>query len=172
MSTTKAAIWTDQVRTTSLIDLGIVGAIYLLPALTHLLPIPLYLIDPMRLLLFFTLLTTHRTNSLVLAASIPFLSTLFSRHPVFPKNILIASELSLNVMVFHWILSKRNSILLASTVSILSAKVFYYLLKFGFLSLGLLGGALISTALTYQLIPLLLLPLILLGMDRLLDRKE
>lgn len=172
MSTTKAAIWTNQVRTTSLIDLGIIAAIYLLPALTHMLPIPIYLIDPMRLLLFFTLLTTNRMNSLVLAATIPFLSTLFSGHPVFPKNILIASELSLNVMIFHWFLGKKDSILLAGIGSILSAKVVYYLLKFSFISLGLLSGALISTALTYQLIPVLLLPLMLVGMNKLKNREN
>jgi hypothetical protein len=91
MITSKAIVWNDQVRTTSLIDLGIILSIYLLPGLTHVLPVPLYLIDPMRLLLFLTLITTHRVNSLVLAASIPFLSTLFSGHPVFPKNILIAA---------------------------------------------------------------------------------
>ncbi len=157
MSTTKAQVWTDQVRSTSLIDLGIILSIYLLPGLTHILPVPLYLIDPMRLLLFLTLLTTHRMNSLVLAATIPFLSTLFSGHPVFPKSILISAELSLNVMVFHWMMGKKDSLILAGVFSILSAKVFYYLLKFGFITAGLLGGVLISTPLGYQLIPLMVL---------------
>ncbi|MCF7824109.1 MAG: hypothetical protein K9N35_08055 [Candidatus Marinimicrobia bacterium] len=167
MSTTKAAVWANQIRTTSLIDLGIILAIYLLPGLTHVLPVPLYLIDPMRLLLFLTLLTTDRTNSLVLAATIPFLSTFFSGHPVFPKNILISAELSLNVIVFHWIMGKKDSVILAGVASILSAKVFYYLLKYGFITAGFLGGMLITTPLGYQLIPLILLPFILFGLDKL-----
>lgn len=161
-----------EITTTSLVDAGIILALYGLPGLAHVLPIPLHLIDPMRLLLFLTLLTTNRVNSIVLAATIPFMSTLFSGHPVFPKNILIASELSLNVMLFHWILSKKDSILLAGAVSILCAKVFYYLLKFGFISMGLLGGALVSTAFTYQLIPLVLLPLMLLGLNRMIRRNN
>jgi len=172
MITSKAIVWNDQIRTTSLIDLGIILSIYLLPGLTHVLPVPLYLIDPMRMLLFLTLITTHRVNSLVLAASIPFLSTLFSGHPVFPKNILIAAELSLNVMVFHWILGKKDSLIMAGVVSILSAKVFYYALKFGFISAGLLGGVLVSTPLGYQLMPLIVLPLILVGIDRMRDRQS
>ena len=170
MNTTKAAIWTDQVRSTSLIDVGIILAIYLLPGLTHVLPVPLYMIDPMRLLLFLTLLTTHRMNSLVLAATIPFLSTLFFGHPVFPKNILISAELSLNVMVFHWIMGKKDSLIFAGAVSIVSAKVFYYLLKYGFITAGFLGGVLITTPLGYQLIPLILLPFMLFGMDKLRNR--
>ncbi len=172
MNYTKTALWSREVTTTSLVDLGIIVALYILPGLTHVLPIPLYMVDPMRLLLFLTLLTTHRMNSIVLAATIPFLSTLFSGHPVFPKNILIASELSLNVVLFHWILSKKDSLLLAGTVSILCAKVFYYLLKFGFISIGLLGGALVSTAFTYQLIPLVILPIMLIGVDRLIRSKS
>ena len=167
MSNTTAAVWTDRVRTTSLIDLGIILAIYLLPGLTHVLPVPLYMIDPMRLLLFLTLLTTHRMNSLVLAATLPFLSTLFSGHPDFPKNILISAELSLNVMVFHWMIGKKDSLIFAGAVSILSAKVFYYLLKYGCITAGFLGGALISTPLGYQLIPLIVLPFILFGLDKL-----
>ena len=161
MTRAKSLALTPEIKATSLIDLGIVAAIYLLPSLTHLLPVPLYLIDPMRLLLFLTLLTTHRTNSLILAASIPFLSTLFSGHPVFPKNILIAAELSLNVVIFHWIMSRKESVVVAGMVSILSAKLFYYLLKFGFITLGILGGLLITTPLGYQLIPVAVLPVLL-----------
>lgn len=168
MSYSRTAPWTKEITTTSLMDLGIIAALYILPGLTHVLPIPLYMLDPMRLLLFLTLLTTHRMNSLLLAATIPFLSTLFSGHPIFPKNILIASELSLNVMLFHWFLSKKDSIMLAGAVSIICAKVFYYLLKFGFISIGLLGGALVSTAFSYQLIPLVLLPLMLLGLNKMI----
>lgn len=161
MTRTKSITLPANLPATSLIDLSIVAILYLLPGITHILPVPLYLIDPMRLLVFLTLLTTHRTNSLVLAASLPFLSTLFSGHPIFPKNILIATELSLNVMLFHWIFSKRDSVLVAGSLSILISKVFYYALKFGFISAGILGGALISTSLGYQLIPLILLPLLL-----------
>jgi len=167
MTHTRTFTWANQIRAISLIDLGIISALYMLPGLTHLLPIPLYMIDPMRSLLFLTLLTTNQANSLVLAASIPFLSTLFSGHPVFPKNILIAAELSMNVLLFHWILSKKDSVLLAGVGSILVAKVSYYLLKFGFISFGLLGGTLVSTALGYQLIPMLLLPIMLVALDRL-----
>jgi hypothetical protein len=167
MSTTRTSLWTDQFRTTSLIDVGIILSIYLLPGLTHVLPVPLYMIDPMRLLLFLTLLTTNPMNSLVLAASIPFLSTLFSGHPVFPKNILISAELSLNVMVFYWIMGKKDSLLLAGSISIISAKVFYYVLKYGFITAGFLGGVLISTPLEYQLIPIIVLPFMLVGLDKL-----
>jgi len=172
MTYTKTARLSAEIRTTGLVDTGVIAVLYVLPAITHVIPIPLYLIDPMRLLIFLTLLTTSKMNSLILAATIPFLSTLFSGHPIFPKNILIASELSLNVMLFHWIFSRRNSILLAGTVSILVAKLFYYLLKFGFITMGLLSGALVSTALTYQLIPLMVLPLGLTGLNHWIQHSD
>lgn len=149
-----------------LIDLGILTALYLLPAITHVLPLPIYLIDPMRLLLFLTLITTSRSNALVLAASMPLISTLFSGHPIFPKNVIISAELIINVTVFYLLIRRNRSILISGALAILAAKLCYYLIKFGFLSIGLLEGGLISTPLLYQLIPVVLLPVLLLVINQ------
>jgi len=147
------------------VDLGVLAALYLLPAITHLLPVPVYLIDPMRLLLFLTLTTTTRSNAIILAGSMPLLATLFSGHPIFPKNIIIAAELIINVAVFYLLINRTRSILFAGVSAILVSKVSYYLIKFGFLSFGLLEGQLVTTPILYQAVPVILLPVLLVLMN-------
>ena len=162
------------------IGIGVTDAVALLfvlvvPALSHLTAVPFYLLDPMRLAVLGALLASRsRVNGLVLAVALPLLSFGISGHPVFPKCLVIAAELSVNVLLFSWLvkaftarLSSRSGdgaaghltggaapvrIGLAAFISILLSKAFYYGLKALVLGAGLMQMELVSTALWVQLV--------------------
>ena len=78
--------------------------VYLVPTLSHLTSLPFYMIDPMRGAVLGALLVSKDwKNGLVLALSLPLFSFAVSGHPVFPKCLLIAAELSVNVLLFVWL---------------------------------------------------------------------
>lgn len=145
------------------------------PALSHLTPVPFYLLDPMRLAVLGALLASRsRVNGLVLAAALPLISFAVSGHPVFPKCLVIAAELSVNVLLFWWLAQAFTARLssglsdgaaehlagsaasvrigLAAFISILLSKAFYYGLKALVLGAGLMQMELVSTALWVQLV--------------------
>ena len=143
--------------------IGLTDAVALLfvlvvPALSHMTAVPFYLLDPMRLAVLGALLASRsRVNGLVLAVALPLLSFAISGHPVFPKCLVIAAELSVNVLLFWWLaraFSRKGAlgIGVASFVSILFSKVFYYGLKALVLGAGLMQMELVSTALWVQLV--------------------
>src|SRR6056297_734588 len=93
----------------ALFDLAAIAFIYFIPALSHMLSFPLYLLEPMRIVLILALVHTHKVNALVLAATLPFFTFLVSGHPVLPKAILISAELVLNVVLFFAIVKSVKS---------------------------------------------------------------
>lgn len=159
--------------------------VYLVPTLSHLTSLPFYMIDPMRVAVLGALLVSKDwKNGLVLALSLPLFSFAVSGHPVFPKCLLIAAELSVNVLLFVWLSrifvrsaspssfasSPENGsaakapgsaavVGVAAFVSILLSKALYYGLKALVLSAGLMQTELISTALLVQLAVALLISL-------------
>lgn len=159
--------------------------VYLVPTLSHLTSLPFYMIDPMRVAVLGALLVSKDwKNGLVLALSLPLFSFAVSGHPVFPKCLLIAAELSVNVLLFVWLSrifvrsaspssfasSPENGsavktpgsaavVGVAAFVSILLSKALYYGLKAVVLSAGLMQTELISTALLVQLAVALLISL-------------
>ena len=160
-----------------LTDAGAILLIFLVPALSHLTAVPFYLADPMRLAVLGALLITRNwKNSLALAVALPLVSFAISGHPVFPKCLVIAAELSVNVLLFAWLAGRAlkastaaategaaagaatgraasaGLIGLAAFASILVSKLFYYGLKALVLSAGLLQMELVATALWIQLI--------------------
>ena len=162
------------------LGIGITDAVAVLfilavPALSHLTSVPFYLLDPMRLAVLGALLASRsRINGLVLAVALPLVSFAISGHPVFPKFLVIAAELSVNVLLFSWLVKAFTARLssssgdgaaedfarsaapvrigLAAFVSILLSKAFYYGLKALVLGAGLMQMELVSTALWVQLV--------------------
>lgn len=140
--------------------------IYLVPTLSHLTAVPFYLIDPMRLAVLGALLATKNwKNALVLAVMLPLFSSAIGMHPVIPKCVLIAVELTANVLLFVWlarVLGKGAGagsasgwairIGVAAFVSIILSKALYYALKAVVLSAGFLQMELVSTGLWIQLV--------------------
>lgn len=124
--------------------------IYFVPALSHLIGFPLYLIEPMRIMLVLAITHTAKRNAYLLAVTLPLFSWLVSGHPLLFKMGIITAELVLNVWLFYFLDGRLNNRPVALLLSIVISKGAYYLMKFGLLSAALLEGALISTPLYIQ----------------------
>jgi hypothetical protein len=138
-----------------LIDIGALSFIYLVPTISHILRFPVYLIEPMRLMLILALVHTNKTNAYLIALSMPLFSFLISGHPVFAKTILIAFELAFNVFLFYWFAKIIKKVFPAILLSILISKIAYYIIKFGLISMLVIDSNLISTPLWIQLVTML-----------------
>jgi hypothetical protein len=154
MSGTSIAISsTSRAATIRAIALDIVALafIFFMPALSHMLSIKLYLIEPMRLMVILAMVHTHRNNAYILALTLPLFSFLISSHPVLIKTGLISLELAVMVGAFFFLV-KRIHTLAAIFVSIWASKIFYYGLKYLTILFIWPGDRLISTPLYIQLI--------------------
>ncbi len=123
--------------------------VYFLPAVSHMLGVKLYLLEPMRFMLILALVHTHKRNAYLLALSLPLFSFLVSGHPILLKSLLIAAELTMNVFVFY-LLWKRIPLFLAAFGSIWISKLFYYGLKYVLILLVWPGTALVGIPLWIQ----------------------
>lgn len=143
-------------------DIILLGVIYLLPTISHLLAFPLYLLDPMRMVIFASILiSNNKYNSYFLAVTIPLFSYFVGGHPVFLKSLIICIELFSNI-AFWWLLLKRwKNVFLAALTSILVAKVLYYAIKILFLEMGWIQMEIISTSISLQIIVALAISLLM-----------
>ncbi len=139
-----------------LLNMFAVAFIYFVPAFSHMLSYPLYLIEPMRIMVILAMIHTNRNNALILAATLPLVSYFFSAHPVFLKSILISAELIINVFVFY-ALYKRINVIIAIFSSIWISKIIYYAIKYLSILWMFPEDKLISTPLHIQLITSLVL---------------
>jgi len=139
-----------------LIDIIALAFIYSIPALSHMLSLPVYLIEPMRLMLIIAMVHSNKTNAYIIALTMPLFSYLVSGHPSVYKTLLISTELVLNVFVFYFIVGRIKHVFVAIFGGIVISKIVYYALKFGFISFALIGGSLVSTPLLIQLITTLI----------------
>ena len=133
-------------------DIVAITLAYFIPTIAHLTALPLYLVDPMRIIVLSSLLFTKDwKNTLILAATIPVFSSLVSMHPVFPKCLLISVELVCNVLLFV-AFSKKVNAGISAFLSIICSKVIYYILKYTCIAGGFLSMSLISTDIWIQLV--------------------
>ena len=140
----------------SVFDIFAIGAIYLVPVFTHLFALPVYYIEPMRLMLILAIAHTSKKNAYILAATLPIFSFVVSAHPVFLKTLLISGELLFNVWLFFFISEKIKNKFGSMLLSVGLSKIAYYVLKFALLSAVLLEGSLISTPLAIQFMTMFL----------------
>lgn len=134
-----------------ILDIFALAFIYFVPTISHLLNIPIYLVEPMRIMLILAIAHTTKKNAYIIALTLPLFSFLISSHPNIFKVLLITAELVLNVWLYFE-LSKKTNQFVAMLSSILISKVFYYLLKFSLISFAVLQTGLISTPIYLQLI--------------------
>ena len=134
----------------TLYDIAALCIVYFVPAISHFLSIPLYLAEPMRIMVIFALFYTTPCNAYILAFTLPVFSYVVSAHPVFLKTLLISMELSLNVWLFYTLQKYFRKPYLSVLISIITSKIVYYLLKFILISALLLNSGLISTPLYIQ----------------------
>ncbi len=131
-------------------DVFAIAFIYMVPTISHMLSIKLYLLEPMRLMLIFSLVHTRKPNAYILALTLPFFSYFISAHPVFVKSALIAIELSVMVFVFYALVERMHK-LAAIFVSIWASKLLYYGLKYIAIITVLPSEPLVGTPLLLQL---------------------
>ncbi len=142
---------------TLLLNIAAFLFIFLVPAISHLVMLPVYYVEPMRLMLILMLLHTTRTNAYIIAISLPLFSFMLSGHPVPPKMLLIVSELALNVFLFFFLKDRLKSVPAAMVSSVLISKVFYYLVKYLLINTAILSTSLVGIPLYVQLIMILLI---------------
>lgn len=135
----------------TLLDGFLLLVIWLVPTISHALAYPVYLFEPMRVVLFGAILFSGRTNAYLMAFGLPLFSFLTSGHPVAPKFFLIQVELVANAALLHFLLGRGRSFLFAAPASIIAAKVLYYAGKFLLLEEAMLDGRLVSTPWGFQL---------------------
>jgi len=138
-------------------DITAFALITFLPAISHIVSVPLYLFEPMSILLILSIVHTSRKNSFIIAAALPIISYLLSSHPAFYKVILIATELALTVSLFSYINQRLKNMFVVTVATILISKVYYYIGKFLLIKLILIEGELVSTPLYIQGIVILVL---------------
>jgi len=136
----------------AIFDFIALAFVYFVPALTHLFDFPIYLVEPMRLVLILALAHSNKSNAMLLACSLPIFSFIVSSHPVFAKAMLIGVELVLNGWLFFKFKDKFSNIFLATISSILISKIVYYAVKAGLIYGSLLNSELITTPITIQII--------------------
>ena len=110
-----------------LLDIGALAAIYLIPATVHLTGIPVYMIEPMRLMLILSMAHASKYNTFLLALSLPLFSFVVSGHPELIKMFIITGELVINVALFYWFLNRYKQAFLAVFISIIISKIACYL---------------------------------------------
>lgn len=142
----------SRLNTKSIIlDIFALTFIYFVPTISHLLNIPIYLVEPMRIMLILAIAHTSKKNAYIIALTLPLFSFLISSHPNIFKVLIITAELVMNVWLFYE-LSKKTNQFVAMLSSILLSKVFYYLIKFALISFAVLQTGLFSTPIYLQLI--------------------
>lgn len=150
MNRALALIKTDY--KTLIFDLLVFAGITLVPAFSHMFSLPIYYIEPMRIMIILGAVHTSRKNSYILALAIPIISVMISGHPSVVKSLLIFSELSINVWLFFTLAGMFRNNFTAAFASIILSKMFYYAAKFLLLQTGLMEGGLVATPLYMQLI--------------------
>ena len=143
---------TLKISATLFLDAIAVVLIIFMGDISRFIGYPVYVLDPMRMMIILAFAFTPRWNSWILALLLPFVSYYIGSHPVITKTTLMAFELLLNVWLFWFLLDKTKISLLAILISIVFSKAVYYLLKFLCIQIGWLSGSVIATPLDVQLI--------------------
>lgn len=135
-----------------LFDIVALAFIYFVPTISHYLNVPLYLIEPMRLMLVLAMVHTNKRNAYIIALTLPVFSLLMSGHPIAIKAAIMTMELVFNVWLFYTLSQKWKNTFVVMLISILLSKLAYYAVKFGLISMAVLHTELIATPVYLQLI--------------------
>lgn len=112
------------------LDILMVGIFIIVTVYAKTRNFPLYVIEPMRIILIITIIFTNKANQYFFAIILPLISFFISGHPPIHKTLIIVCELSLNV-AFLWLLEKKiGNIFLSIGLSIILSKISYYIIKY------------------------------------------
>lgn len=109
-----------------LIDISAFLMIYLAPSFAHLTGIPVYMAEPMRIMLILAMMHSSRVNAVILALTLPLFSFLVSGHPESIKMLIITGELLANVLLFYFLIRKNIHPWFAMFSAILVSKFLCY----------------------------------------------
>ena len=113
----------------ALTDMALLGVACLVPSVSHLLALPLYMLNPMLALLLMGLLIGRDwRNAMVLAVLMPLVSCLVTGMPAAPKMVCMMAELATVATMFGW-LQRKWAVLPAVLTAVLAGKAVYYALK-------------------------------------------
>lgn len=125
--------------------------IYFVPAISNLINLPLYYIEPMRLMLLVAIIYSSKRNAFFIALSLPVFSFIISAHPIFPKMIIMTLELGINVWLFYLFARLFKNYFSAMLLSIILSKAVYFMAEMIFVNLGwLTSDTIVSTPLYMQ----------------------
>ena len=151
MSATLTAIHSKSTISKSLIfDILALAFIYFVPALSHVSTIPLYVLEPMRIMLFVVIAFTSRRNAFVIALTLPLFSFIVTSHPVLPKTLIMTGELLINVWLFYLLSVKLKNYFTAALLSIIISKLVYFAAKYVLIASHILEGSLLSSSVYLQ----------------------
>ena len=137
---------------TAITDIAALVFVGLVPAASHLFKIPVYYIEPMRIMLVLALLFSSRWNAYALAIVLPVFSFLVSGHPAPLKMMIIMAELLLNAWLFLYFFQKTRRSFLSAFSSIIISKVFCYAMYFVVFSMAFVKAEAEMTFLLAQMI--------------------
>lgn len=122
------------------VDGALLALACLIPAASHALALPLYMLNPMLVLLLAGVLL-HRDwrHALVLAVLLPVVSCLVVGMPTAAKAVCMVAELASVAVMFGW-LQRKWVVWPAVMTAIVAGKVVYYLLKAVVLAPAVLVG--------------------------------
>ncbi len=129
MKTLTQKLFSAEALRGAIIDVFALAFVYAVPSLSHMLSLPIYYIEPMRLILILSIVHSGRLNPYIIALTLPAFSFVTSAHPVLPKMLLISAELLLNAYIFGVLKRRTNHIFTAAVGSILASKAIYYAIK-------------------------------------------
>lgn len=113
----------------ALTDMALLGVACLVPSVSHLLALPLYMLNPMLALLLVGLLIGRDwRNAMMLAVLMPLVSCLVTGMPAAPKMVCMMAELATVATMFGW-LQRKWAVLPAVLTAVLAGKAVYYALK-------------------------------------------
>ncbi|MBP5516241.1 MAG: hypothetical protein J6X86_04740 [Bacteroidales bacterium] len=119
---------TNKLVRTVIIDVVLLAAICIIPAMSHILSFPIYKLNPMLLfLLLGTALVSDRRNAYLLAVALPLVSMAVSGMPTPAKAACMVPEL-VAVVALYQLLSRRMPVAVAMFVSIIAGKLVFYAL--------------------------------------------
>ena len=90
----------------TVLNLIMIGLFILVTIYAKIWHYPLYVVEPMRIILVVSIIFTNKANQYFFAIILPLISFVISGHPPIPKTLIIVCELSLNV-AFLWLLEKK-----------------------------------------------------------------
>ena len=127
--TTTMALKSKSIVGLTLLDAALLTLACLIPAASHLLAVPLYMLNPMlALLLAGMLLGRDWRNALVLAVLLPLMSCLLTGMPSAAKMVCMVAELATVAALFGW-LQNKWAVLPAVLTAVVAGKAVYYGMK-------------------------------------------